>query len=346
MTEAGAFGERYYGQEDLQAARRRGKQPDTEVEAQLRKLLAEDVPNRVKRAVKQWNQTVRELIRNETALRLSVLDARLAVPVKVWDGLPLPFSRVLEGIDEILLWLILNRPILEAAGSGLDLVNVRVWDLEQWLWDKEKQREQQGQAEPHRGSPPAISDKSLREAQAFLAYLLKVLQESLLVERLKQIDEDVLGAYFFWLPEIRLYWMVIGFFARYLGVQVEDLTLVVLAHELAHAYTHLGKDIDGREWDTRVFAGTDLNIVEGLAQFYTEVVCKRMADRYPEPFYAYREFLKLQGGPYHAHITWSINEERKGEVVRISLLHTRTNQIQKYSEFLQELARAQQSLGR
>ena len=34
------------------------------------------------------------------------------------------------------------------------------------------------------------------------------------------------------------------------GFDVEALTYVVLAHELAHAYTHLGRDIDGNAWDT------------------------------------------------------------------------------------------------
>jgi hypothetical protein len=64
----------------------------------------------------------------------------------------------------------------------------------------------------------------------------------------------VLGAYFFRIPQIRLYWVVIGIAARTLGVAVEALTIVVLAHELARAYTHLGRDIDNERWDTGHFA--------------------------------------------------------------------------------------------
>lgn len=75
MSEADPFGSRYYGQEDFQTARWHGKKPDTHEEARLRKLLDEDVPDRVKRTVKQWNQTVRDLIRTETALRLTVATA-------------------------------------------------------------------------------------------------------------------------------------------------------------------------------------------------------------------------------------------------------------------------------
>jgi hypothetical protein len=156
----------------------------------------------------------------------------------------------------------------------------------------------------------------------------------------------VLGAYFFRIPEIRLYWMAIGFFAHYLDVTVEALTVVTLAHELAHAYSHLGKDIDGRDWDTEAFAWADNYIIEGLAQFYTEVVCKRLAFRYPEAFQAYKEFLDIQSGPYLAHRSWSDGDARAGEVIRISMIHTRTNKVTLYNDFLKERARAQQSLGR
>ena len=39
--------------------------------------------------------------------------------------------------------------------------------------------------------------------------------------------------------------MVIGLISGILGVSVEALTIVTLIHELSHAYSHLGYDIDG-----------------------------------------------------------------------------------------------------
>lgn len=64
---------------------------------------------------------------------------------------------------------------------------------------------------------------------------------------------------------IEVYWAVIGLVAALLDVRIEDLTTVVLTHELAHAYTHLGYDIDGANWPGQCFAKTESVLKEGLA---------------------------------------------------------------------------------
>ena len=91
------------------------------------------------------------------------------------------------------------------------------------------------------------------------------------------IREDFLGVYRFQSRQtvyrrgstvnratIRLYWGVIGLVADWMGVAVEDLALVVLTHELAHAYTQLGADIEGRRWPAQCFAGAESSLKEGL----------------------------------------------------------------------------------
>lgn len=153
-----------------------------------------------------------------------------------------------------------------------------------------------------------------------VSYLVKELEKLSLIERIRNINEDILGAYFFRRPKIYVYLMVIGLVAALLQVQVEALTIVVLAHELAHAYTHLGKDIDGQQWDTEAFAKSSLSIVEGLAQFYTEVVCRRLSERQPDAFAAYKKLLAMQSGPYVVHKEWVQDDQRAGEVVRISMI--------------------------
>ena len=116
-------------------------------------------------------------------------------------------------------------------------------------------------------------------------------------------------------------------------MSVEGLTLVVLAHELAHAYTHLGKDIDGIEWDTESFARTDLHIVEGLAQFYTRVICRKLAHRIPSALQAFEVLLESQSSAYCDFQTWAEKSRHQGEIVRFSMIQCRTVGMVDYHEF-------------
>ena len=93
--------------------------------------------------------------------------------------------------------------------------------------------------------------------------------------------------------------------AGVLGITAESLTVVVATHELAHAYSHLGRDIDGKKWETEAFARADLNIVEGIAQFYTEVGGRKMETRNPAVLPAYEKLTEIQQGPYRVHEEWA-----------------------------------------
>jgi hypothetical protein len=69
------------------------------------------------------------------------------------------------------------------------------------------------------------------------------------LKRVLLVSEDFLGVYEYDAKDlfedqravnratIRLYWGVIGLVSQWLGCAVEDLAVVVLTHELAHAYT-------------------------------------------------------------------------------------------------------------
>jgi hypothetical protein len=115
----------------------------------------------------------------------------------------------------------------------------------------------------------------------------------------------------------------------------------VAAHELAHAYTHLGRDIDGERWTTESFAATNLAIAEGLAQFYAKVICKKLETRFPAASEAYERLLKLQSGPYLVHEDWTEGGEAAGEVVRISMITCRSTNTTKLGLF--EVIRRQQA---
>ncbi len=81
--------------------------------------------------------------------------------------------------------------------------------------------------------------------------------------------------------------MAHALFAGAFGLRIEDLAVVTLAHELSHAYTHVGRDIDGGTWRDPGFRQSDLAVVEGLAQFYTAAVAQKLAMRAPGVFPAH-----------------------------------------------------------
>lgn len=158
-------------------------------------------------------------------------------------------------------------------------------------------------------------------------------KEKAIDDIIRGIDIDILGAYFFRKSTVRLYWKVIGLFAGLLEVAIQDLTVVVLIHELAHAYSHVGRDIDGKQWETGLFAETDADIVEGIAQFYTWVVSDKLSDRAPGVKNAFEALLSKQGGPYVANCGWIEDTARIGEVMRDCLIETRSNGIRELKEF-------------
>ena len=100
------------------------------------------------------------------------------------------------------------------------------------------------------------------------------------------------------------------------------------------------RDIDSNRWDLECFAHADLRIVEGIAQFYTSVICQKMKERYPAALSAYEALLGLQSGPYVVHQDWvkipgkGTPSPRAGEVVRASMVECRTRGIRDYNDFL------------
>lgn len=139
--------------------------------------------------------------------------------------------------------------------------------------------------------------------------LLSESQKFNIVEDIFSVDHDILGAYIYDYSDngsskIKLYWGVIGLFANALGLEAEDVTAMVMAHELAHAYTHLGFDIDQNRWDSDLFFDSDHGLKEGLAQYYTERAMTSLQDKIPGGLEAYEELLKNQPEAYRKHIPW------------------------------------------
>ena len=141
---------------------------------------------------------------------------------------------------------------------------------------------------------------------------------------------------------IRIYWGIIGLVTEWMGCTVDDLTVVVLTHELGHAYSQLGADIQGRRWPARAFALAEPALIEGLAQYYTERVLRRLERRYAGALKVFYSMLLGQPEAYRGHETW-INEYSP-EAVRRAMLEVRIWKERRLDEFNQRLKSAQVDL--
>lgn len=102
---------------------------------------------------------------------------------------------------------------------------------------------------------------------------------------------------------IELYWLTIGITAEDNHWTVEDLAQVVLLHEWAHAFTHLGRDGDDCCLGPTFHTLERPELVEGLAQYWVHYAsrCPGMA---PAAFRVYAQFMRHQSQPYREHLLW------------------------------------------
>ena len=279
----------------------------------------------VERTFKRSNNLVREHLRAETGLKLNVGDEVTSIPVEVVDGIPPPLAELLDRFAAIAPF-ILRLPLLRSMVDGLRFLEANE-DLADDILIAESG-----------GEPPVdlLAGGVLRHVRAYTEALLDLVSAKQAQRSMLMIERDVMGAYFFRKGRIQLYWMPIAIIAKSLGVSIESLTIIVLAHELAHAYTHRGRDIDGHDWPTEPFSHADLRIVEGFAQHYAEAVCRRLAPREPDLTPTFERLLTYQSEPYTAFKGWieSGSESVRGEIMRSTLIATRHARICDYGEFM------------
>ena len=207
--------DRYYAQAEARPDRRK-QDALFDVSRRLEDLLAKHDPElrtRVERTVKQWNLILRDYLRTETALRLTVGDDTQAIPVNIVTGLPKPFASLMLPFMAVAP-LLLNRSLIEGTATGLQFVSASHAALCEWPVSA--------------AVPPKTEVDRLRD---YMDELLEFVQKLGIIERIGKIDQDILGAYFFRTPRIDLYWMVIGLIAATLNVNVEALTVAVLRSE-------------------------------------------------------------------------------------------------------------------
>lgn len=200
------------------------------------------------------------------------------------------------------------------------------------------------------------NQRSVRQVSNWTRALLQVLDNKDPLKRILAYNEDILGIYSYtWHPllnsehdankaVIKLYWGIIGLVADLLGCTVEDLTIVVLTHELAHAYTQVGADIEGRRWQASLFAKADVELKEGLAQYYTERILNRFRIKHPKAISVFNKLLSKQPPAYHTHVGWS--KDNAPEAVRRALIEARRSGDGSLATFESRYETAKRALSR
>lgn len=297
----------------------------------LKPLLAAlnlDVRRRVESVVDTRKMKVHSALRSMTQLGKGD-SAGIRVNIRVSDYVPPPILTLLEDLPESLIWVLLHRYQLAGTAKGLRAL-IDDYDLV---------------TGPKGFEPPQdLGRDDLQNAESFLHLLnsTAVQRAEEIVRSIVSYDGDVLGAYFFRRGCIELYWVPIWLVAGHLGVAPDDLAHVVLVHEMAHLYTHVGQDASNGSWEVEDFANCSVHVVEGLAQFYTETYCMQANDDGNERLLAaFHHLMDEQAPPYRAHLDWAPTHRKRAEIIRQALVEIRTLRIGGLPDFEQRIRRNQ-----
>lgn len=269
----------------------------------------------VEKTWREWNTAAREFLRSETGLKLSVGGKQHNVQITARNYIPREFDAVIRQLGMENWLLVQKRPLLLRLHR--DTVSLKEY------FDRN----------PNAKTQLGLGQGDIDSAKQYESMIRSIIDklphwQMEVFGKFRQINEDVLGAYFPSGSYVELYWIPIVLIAQSLDVSIEELTLVVLIHELAHAYTHVGMDIGGAHWDKDKFVATDRAILEGLAQYYTELFLTKIASDIPRAIEAFNLLLDMQASDYHTHRNWiDWNHPAQSEAVRLALLDARINRL-------------------
>lgn len=308
----------------------------------LLKRVPKEVEDRVRATRDRARTVLRDAIRAECRLSMKTeaedTGGSAQVPIEVSAGYPEVLTAV-KFPDELRHILLLTRyrrslanvaagteGVLQLYESLSDLPDSRDWTY--------------------------IHPSDITDTREWVQEMLRRLEMHDPVGKILAVNDDILGAYIYRADvqdefatnnaRIALYWCVIGLVSDWLGCSVEDLTVVVMAHELAHAYTQLGADIEGRRWPSHHFGKAETELKEGLAQFYTMRALQRLQGRFPGAIDAFETLLAKQPDPYHAHEPWV--DHFSPEAVRQAMLEVRRWREGTLEQFTDRLTRAGEQL--
>jgi len=140
---------------------------------------------------------------------------------------------------------------------------------------------------------------------------------------------DIWGTYTFKGSKIDIYYIPLILFSQIKNVPLEHAILSTLVHEMAHAYHHLGKDKDNVIWHN--MSSTDLEIVEGMAEYFTWLFVETYKEQYPAMKTTYDTMFNCLGPQYTIFKKWV--PEYSKETIKSALLSTRKKSITRYEDF-------------
>jgi hypothetical protein len=152
------------------------------------------------------------------------------------------------------------------------------------------------------------------------------LRDYVSAQRGDYVIDNLLGAYFPAQRRIVLYVQMIRYAASELGVDVDALMTVVYAHETAHAFSHLGRDLSGRMSDTFALPLADSPEArlskphEAIAQFYTFKLLEYLDDKQ-----LLEAFLALETSADPVYRAWRQTEHYSLEAMRQVLIRYRSS---------------------
>ncbi len=298
------------------------------------------VENRVKKVRDNARAAIREAMRSECRLSLrrgGDADDRVAnaqVPITVQSGFPeSAFLEFPENLDLVIQLMPFRSALVKAAANMADL----------------QRTNQLLMSHPSGAGLTLAGEAQLPAIKSWATRLLDLLDQHDPAKLILNVNEDVLGAYFYEPSEtdplasnwarIELYWGVIGLISNCIDCSVEDLTIVVMTHELAHAYTQLGADIAGHRWPSFEFRQAEVGLKEGLAQYFTARVLDKLSQRFPGAKDAYQTLLDKQPEIYRHHLPW-IEANLSPEAIRRAMLVVRQTGEKTLAEFHVRLKQA------
>ncbi len=277
---------------------------DEEILQMLNDLLG-GYKKQVEYFVKQHRNNIKELVRDRTRfnpylkmkakrdLEYDNVENLSIINIKVVDDIPESIAKFLKKKPPFLIKLLLNR---NSISRNIEIL--------EGLSDNDKYLLVQNILQPDFKNSPEHFRQMAVDYRSLSVSLDKFAWE--LLNCFLECDGDIFGSYNLQTHDIKIFWISIALYANLRNLRIEDAVIIVLAHEMAHLFTHIGKDINGNVWPTELFLLTDKRITEGLAEYHSFEVCRAFLNKqnslYDTILYTYASMLMDAPAIYQAWI--------------------------------------------